>query len=223
LQLRGFVGCATAKRILVAGCGAGHEAAAIQAHFDTRVDAVDIELNVEPDWQDVPGLVFQQASVCDLPFDDDTFDAAFYYHVVEHVDDPVASVAEIGRVMRAGGWMFVGTPNRHRLISSVGAHRQTQWEDTLFNKLKDNWQDWAARLRGRFRNEFGAHAGFSRRELDRMLSPYFDQRIWLTSEYLRFKYSQHPMRPLIAAATWPALGWLLAPSVYVLCRKAHSA
>jgi SAM-dependent methyltransferase len=218
LGARGF-DTVSEPRILVAGCGAGHEAAAIQRRFAAEVDAIDLELRVDPQFLAVGELRFREASVCELPFDDAAFDAVFYHHVIEHVADPARSLAEIARVLRPGGWLFVGTPNRQRLVSSVGAHRQTDWESTLANKLRDNWRDWKARLSGRFRNECGAHAGFSRRELDGMLAVHFRQRTWLTRDYLRFKYAGHRLRGLVELATCPGCCWFAAPSIYVLCRK----
>ncbi|HTN77489.1 MAG TPA: class I SAM-dependent methyltransferase [Pirellulaceae bacterium] len=223
LDERGFQASHHEPRILVAGCGAGHEAAAIQQHFDATVDAIDIELQVDPRCQLIPKLLIREASVCDLPFSDETYDAIFYHHVIEHVDDPVRSLVEITRVLRPGGWLFIGTPNRHRLVSSVGAHKQTQWDATLANKLGDNWHDWKARLTGKFRNEFGAHAGFSQSELDKLLAVHFQQRIWLTREYLHMKYAEHRLLGLLKVATLPALCWFAAPSIYVLCRQGTAA
>lgn len=221
LTERGFRTHNSEPRILVAGCGAGHEAAAIQAHFDATVDAIDVELNVDPRCQLVSKLLVREASVCDLPFSDENYDAVFYHHVIEHVDDPARSLVEITRTLRPGGWLFIGTPNRHRLVSSVGAHKQTQWEATVANKLSDNWHDWKARLTGKFRNEFGAHAGFSQAELDAMLAPHFSERTWLTREYLHMKYAEHRLVGLVKMATLPAFRWFAAPSIYVLCRKAQ--
>ncbi len=206
-------------RVLIAGCGSGHEAIAIQDRLDADVDAVDVEDFVDPIYIGQARTHFQVASVCDLPFDDGTFEAIFYHHVIEHVDRPEASLEELTRVLRPGGWLFVGTPNRHRLISSIGAHRQSEWDATFLNKVCDNLRDWKHRLKGQFRNELGAHAGFSRRELDRMLAKHFQHRQWLTSQYLKFKYGQSTAASLLPIATHPAVTWLAAPSVYVLCQR----
>jgi SAM-dependent methyltransferase len=204
---------------LVAGCGAGHEAVAIGRELQAPVEAVDVEDFVAPELKSVAECHFQVASVCQLPFAADSFQAIFYHHVIEHVDDPAGSLRELFRVLQPGGWLFVGTPNRHRLISSIGAHEQSQWKPTLANKLGDNLRDWQDRLRGRFRNELGAHAGFSQQELDQMLAVHFPQRLWLTRQYLQFKYHNNRAAGLLPLVTNPAICWFAAPAIYVLCRK----
>lgn len=205
-------------RTLVVGCGRGHEAVYLQQQLGGRVDAIDVLIESSDTYAGVPEVHFQEASVQELPFDDGSFDVVFYHHVIEHVPDPPDSLTEIARVLRPGGVLFVGTPNRHRAISAVGAHRQHDWESTWQNKLRENLQDWRARLTGRFRNELGAHAGFSRGELDRLLARHFEVRHWLTRDYLRAKYAGHRLEPLIRLATLRPFRWFMAPGIYVLCR-----
>jgi SAM-dependent methyltransferase len=218
------LGCETKRpRILIAGCGAGHEAQWIHDQTGGSVDAIDIDDFVPASLKGQEHLRFQVASVCELPFADATFDLVFYHHVIEHVDQPTASLIELQRVLRPGGWMFVGTPNRHRLISSLGAHAQSEWESTIWNKIKDNLRDWRDRLCGRFHNHMGAHAGFSRRELDSMLRPLFARRVWMTEEYLAFKYKRHWARPIVAAATIPPLSAITPPAIYAFCQKTPAA
>ncbi len=210
-------------RILVAGCGAGHEAALIQRLLDAEVHAVDLVDELNHEFRSWPGLYYQVASVCELPFGAGQFDAVFYHHVIEHVTDPAGSLSELARVLKPGGWVFIGTPNRHRLVSSVGAHQQTQWEPTWQNKLNDNLQDWSARLCGRFRNEYGAHAGFSRRELSGMLDQHFERQHWVTKPYLQYKYLNHRFAPAVSLFASRPLQHFGAPSIYVFAATRPSA
>ncbi len=209
------------RRILVAGCGAGHEAVAIQQALQAEVDAIDVEDFVKAELKEDSSVRFQVGSVCQLPFPADFFDAVFYHHVIEHVERPAESLVELARVLKPSGWLFVGTPNRQRLISSIGAHQQSEWEATWRNKLGDNLRDWKDRLTGRFRNELGAHAGFSRYELDQMLSQHFARRDWVTEEYLRFKYGEGRAAGLLPLVTHPAVNWFAAPAIYVFARKSN--
>ncbi len=210
-----------ARHILIAGCGAGHEAVAIQQALQAEVEAIDVEDFVKAELKEDSRVRFQVGSVCQLPFPTGHFDAVFYHHVIEHVDQPAESLRELARVLKPSGWLFVGTPNRHRLVSSIGAHQQSEWEATWRNKLGDNLRDWKDRLTGRFRNELGAHAGFSRSELDQMLAPHFARREWVTEDYLRFKYGEGRAAGLLPLVTHPAVNWFAAPAIYVFACKGN--
>lgn len=47
-----------------------------------------------------------------LPYPDNYFDAAISFQVIEHIEDDAAFVAEIHRVLKAGGYLYLTTPNR---------------------------------------------------------------------------------------------------------------
>lgn len=46
-----------------------------------------------------------------LPFPDASFDTVVSLDVIEHVIDPLGFLAELGRVLKLGGWLIVSTPN----------------------------------------------------------------------------------------------------------------
>lgn len=45
-----------------------------------------------------------------IPFEDNTFDVSFCNHVMEHVADDIASMKEIYRVLKPGGWAIIQVP-----------------------------------------------------------------------------------------------------------------
>jgi SAM-dependent methyltransferase len=45
-----------------------------------------------------------------LPYEDASFDLACFFELIEHVDDDVAFLAEVARVVRPGGVIFLGCP-----------------------------------------------------------------------------------------------------------------
>lgn len=204
----------TCKRILVAGCGAQAQEA-IWLASNTPYQVFGIDVAVPPDFQSsLPNCSVQNASVLDLPFEPSFFDAVFYHHVIEHVPEPERSLAEIARVMRLGGGVYVGTPNRRRIVGYIGSPGATFRQMVLWN-----WNDYKMRLRGRFRNEFGAHAGFTERELHHMLRQHFDFVCSLTKEYIMFKYGRRLPVPVLQVVTWAGIREYSAPAVYFWAMK----
>jgi glycosyltransferase involved in cell wall biosynthesis/2-polyprenyl-3-methyl-5-hydroxy-6-metoxy-1,4-benzoquinol methylase len=203
-------------RILVAGCGLGHEAQHIYETLGGELVGIDVGGAWDPAIAELDGGRFRlsEASVQELPFPDASFDLVFYHHVIEHVPDPAGSLAELSRVLRPGGLIYIGTPNRHRAVGYLGS-----FDSTLLDKVKWNAADWSARLRGRFRNEMGAHAGFAENELGGLLRRDFVGVEFLTADYLGFKYgSRLPARAVSLIGRRPVREFL-APSVYAMARR----
>ena len=201
-----------AKIGLVVGCGEGHEAAYISHALSADVVGIDVHLAPSEAWTgDFDPVV---ASALQLPFSDNHFSFVFYHHVIEHVLNPRASLAEIERVLRPEGVRYIATPNRHRLVGYLGSYTATPRQ-----KIKWNLTDYTARLRGQFRNELGAHAGFSRKELEAMLQDYFPEIEWLTRDYLRFKYAGRLPRLVLESLIRDPVVEFTVPAIYALCTK----
>jgi SAM-dependent methyltransferase len=195
------------RRLLVVGCGAGVEVVSLgQA---TGASVVGVDLTVDRAWAR-PGVHLVRADARALPFRAGTFDAVYCYHVLEHVPEPDRAVAETRRALTPDGFGYFGTPNRDRLVGYIGG-RATMWE-----KLRWNAADWGRRLRGRWSNESGAHAGFSRRGLSNLLRQSYPVVESVDLSYYMAKYSR-------IAGFWRLMFRLgfaafLAPSVYFRTR-----
>lgn len=202
-------------RILVAGCGPAHEALRIRQDLGVPVTGVDIDQLWDPACgANVSDFELALHSILDLPFADNSFDMVFYHHVIEHVSDPAKSLDELHRVLIPGGMIYVGTPNRHRIVGYLGGYGATTAQ-----KLHWNWVDYKARLKGRFRNEYGAHAGFSEYELSRLLSRRFTDIRSLTADYIRFKYGKRLPPFALSVICKQPFREVAAASVYATARK----
>jgi ubiquinone/menaquinone biosynthesis C-methylase UbiE len=152
--------------------------------------------------------------VLELPFPDRHFAAVFYHHVIEHVSDGPGSLREIARVMRSGAVLYVGTPNRHRIVGYLGSY-----DAGVADKLRWNLADYRARLAGRFRNELGAHAGYTEAELARHLRAHFRDVRSVTADYLRTKYGGRLPAGVLAALVARPVREFASPSVYAIARR----
>ena len=189
--------------VLFAGCGDAVEVNEFRS-VGCRLTAIDIQLRegLRSDSE----VRFVECPVEQMPFSDGSFDVALCYHLLEHVARPRAALAEIHRVLRPGGCLYLGVPNRRRLVGYVGSR-----ETSLATKVRWNVADYRMRLKGRFRNEYGAHAGFSKGELDALLRPFFPHVEWVTVDYLQSKY---PALPRVL--TRDPMMFVLAPALYAL-------
>jgi SAM-dependent methyltransferase len=202
-----------ARAGLVIGCGNGDEVVHLADTFkETRVVGFDIEDRFSARARLQVGLFL--ADVKRLPFLTESFDFAIAIHSIEHVGDPYMALTEVARVLRPGGWFYVGVPNRTRLLGYLGS-----FDATLSQKIAWNLIDYTNRIRGRFKNELGAHAGFARIELERLLSAHFERVELLTEEYLHFKYDGRIPQWMLRFLLAPRLADYSAPSHYALCRK----
>ncbi len=198
------------RRVLVVGCGSGVEAAILASEL--KVEVVGVDLDGSFDSAAAAAVELRRGDATCLDFADGAFDFVFSYHVLEHIPAYRKALAEMERVLSQRGTYFVGTPNRLRLLGYLGSKDAT-WRD----KLVWNVVDWNARLHGRFRNEYGAHAGFSPGELKAALEQVFDRTEDITLLYYLRVYQYHA--GLVSLLGKLGLGGFFFPSVYFMGTK----
>jgi ubiquinone/menaquinone biosynthesis C-methylase UbiE len=169
------------RRILVVGCGSGDEVGILSSALDCDVVGVDRDM-----WQftrDGTGpLRLIRGDAQNLHFRDDSFDFVYSYHVLEHIPNPELALSEMRRVLIDGGGYFVGTPNRHRIFGYINL------DVSLLEKFRSNCRDFRKRLVGRWQNSLGAHAGFSRVELEKLCGQAFGEVHSVSSRYYEALY-----------------------------------
>lgn len=170
----------TPEKILVVGCGDGNEVACLSEYFPSS-NVYGIDIDAKPVTYN--RCVIEAGDAQNLRFSSNEFDLIYSYHVIEHITDPVKAISEMSRVLRNEGDLLIGTPNRDRLVGYMSG------KANFFEKTIWNLRDWKDKLIGRFRNELGAHAGYSHKEMREMLKKHFSEVNDVTRQYYEEIYS----------------------------------
>ncbi len=112
-------------RILDCGVGNGSLSIALDSILQGPVDYHAIDTSAEmlvqaKSMMQHAGLRPQliQADVLSLPYDDHSFDVVMAAHVLEHLPDPQRALAEMVRVLRPGGMVFICV-TRHSILGAL--------------------------------------------------------------------------------------------------------
>jgi ubiquinone/menaquinone biosynthesis C-methylase UbiE len=119
LKARGFGG----GKIIDVGCGFGATNIVLAEQFpDSELVGIDLS---EPLLELARGeaekrgfserVRFEVGDVGDIPFEDDSFDAAINVNMLHLVEDPVKMLDEIERVLKPGGFLFIADLQRSLL------------------------------------------------------------------------------------------------------------
>ncbi len=103
------------QRVLDAACGEGY-GSALLATAAEHVDGVDLSAatvaHARSRYGDRSGLAFHEASVTQLPFEDDSFDRVVSFETLEHLEAQDAMLGEFRRVLKPDGVLLVSSPDK---------------------------------------------------------------------------------------------------------------
>ena len=92
-------------RLLDIGCGRG---TLVKLARGAGYESYGIERASSPDLS-LPYVFYKDLPECNFP--DEHFQAVILWHVLEHLPDPAATLREIHRILRPGGWLYIAVPN----------------------------------------------------------------------------------------------------------------
>jgi len=133
---------------------------------------------------------FVVADVRQVPFASGSFDAIYSMGTIEHFDETEAAVVELARLLKPGGRLILGVPNRH---------------DPFLRPL----MVWLLQRRGLY--DYGSEKCYSRRELRRMLN---GAGLTVTAETgILFIPGWLRMLDLLLHTRWPRWSFVARPGV----------
>jgi SAM-dependent methyltransferase len=108
-------GLAAGRRVADAACGTGYGARPLLAGGALQVDGFDVSAAAVAEARRLhagPGIRFEVADVTRLPTADCTYDLFLCFETIEHVQDDLALLREVKRVLKPDGTFVCSTPNR---------------------------------------------------------------------------------------------------------------
>jgi ubiquinone/menaquinone biosynthesis C-methylase UbiE len=98
-------------KLMELGCGEGAITRTLKAHYgQAEVHGCDISAAQIRRAEEHGGGVIYSLCTDQLPYADETFDAVFVLDVLEHLNQPAVTLAEIARVLRKGGRFLLHCP-----------------------------------------------------------------------------------------------------------------
>jgi SAM-dependent methyltransferase len=105
------------QRILDCACGRGFYLNMYRYVSGVRLVGLELDPDVIRKAQrnvgHLPRLTLTRGNIYALPFPDNSFDGVILSEILEHVDDDVAGLREVRRVLKPGGVAAITVPNAH--------------------------------------------------------------------------------------------------------------
>ena len=107
--------------ILDVGCHSGTFTQKLLTKLKTKkVYGIDVSPSaIDLAKKRLPFGQFQVADVAKLPFGDNFFEAVFCLEILEHIDDPIAALREIDRVLKKNGNLYILVPSDNKLFKII--------------------------------------------------------------------------------------------------------
>lgn len=109
--------------VLELGSGSSNRTTALLAQCSAFVDGIDIDPEIETNEALRRRVVYDGRQ---FPIADNSYDAVVTDYVLEHVEDPVAVLGEVTRVLKPHGVFLFRTPNLYHYVS-LASYLSPHW------------------------------------------------------------------------------------------------
>lgn len=126
------------KTLLECGCGGGDDTEILLTLPFKQIYSFDLSNAVDRAKRNLgnrKNLILFQASILDIPFEDDTFDFVFCHRVLQHTPNPKESLKKIIQKVKPGGILFVHSYHRSKNYMQEFKYKYR----FFFKKLPAKW------------------------------------------------------------------------------------
>ncbi|MBI2589433.1 methyltransferase domain-containing protein [Candidatus Berkelbacteria bacterium] len=96
------------EQVLDVGCNAGARLEALRREYGIEGTGIDLSpKTIALGQKHFPALTLQVGDAELLPYQENSFDTVISFETFEHLPNPGKALAEIGRVVRPGGWVLI--------------------------------------------------------------------------------------------------------------------
>src|SRR5437773_3718578 len=137
---------ADGKRVLDIACGEGYGANLLAATA-AQVIGVDIASEVIAHARQAyrkENLIFREGSCLNIPVEDHSIDLVVSFETIEHIDEPLAFLQEIKRVLAVDGALIMSSPDKAEYTDRTGAtnpfHKRELYHEEFLLLLKQHFK-----------------------------------------------------------------------------------
>lgn len=149
-------------QVLEVGCNHGFITYHLSQLTSWKLEGGDINKNVETYKKELSKFIkIGYLDATKMPYKNSSFDIVILNHVIEHIPEWEKAIAEIYRVLKKGGVLYLATPNKYRKIPHPKDRLQIILRVLFRNKSKITREE-----------RMKYHSGFSASELESLLTSF---------------------------------------------------